>query len=171
MRIAPPSQVCQLCEVISAIEPPKRIMMATIMAPLSDVNFCHLGRYLAAHFRPSRSIARAPVNIPRVFEISANPCQYEITLALIAGAPSSVISAICLTKGSIGMTLPGICARSGKFRMFDRRSYLLLELYLVSAWRSQCWITYPIVEGSPVEDTAKYDTSPKCLENGSSTKC
>ncbi len=62
-----------------------------------------------AHFRPKRSAKYPPVNMPRVLDISAKPCQYEMTLALIAGAPSTVVSAIVLMKACMGITLPGIC--------------------------------------------------------------
>jgi hypothetical protein len=137
----------------------------------ANVSFYHLVVHFATHFRPSRSIARAPANIPRVLEISANPCQYEMTLALMAGTPLSVISAICLTKGSIGMTLPGIYMEVRQVsRNLRSKDYLLLELYLVSDESSiLVCLTYTIVEGSPIEDTAKDDTSPKCLENIFST--
>lgn len=49
------------------------------------------------------------MNMPNVLDISAKPCQKETTLALMAGSPSIVVSAITLMKARMGITLPGIC--------------------------------------------------------------
>jgi len=61
------------------------------------------------HFRPNRSAKVPPVNMPKVLDISAKPCQYETTLALIAGSPSITVSAMVLMNAGKGMIFPGIC--------------------------------------------------------------
>jgi hypothetical protein len=83
------------------------------------------------YFRPKRLAKYPPVNMPKVLDISAKPCQYETTVALIAGLPLIVVSAIWLMKACMGITLPGICCwncRTGQLWYLPRRNVLTPSL-------------------------------------------
>ena len=69
-------------------------------------------------------------------DISAKPCQYEITFALIAGFPSTVVSAMVLMKACIGITLPGICCwncSSGETRCAKSGQWFMLTPSFMAA--------------------------------------